>query len=191
MNKLRPYLIPFFLFLLSFLLRLSLISKGSFHVDCLNLAIQAEQTLETHSIHHLFGSGYPLTVILGAIFILISRIFSVRDPVIAVNLMSVVFSSLCVLANYSLVKKLLGKTAALFSSILLSLFPPFLVLSVYGKSHTPSLFFLLAGISSLLSFQTTGKKQHIRRSGNMPDEPPETKKKKPKPQMGLGNFLKK
>jgi len=137
-------------------LRLAFLSKGPFHVDCLNLAINAEKTLNTLQMHYLFGPGYPLTVLLGAIFVGLAKIFAIADFVIAVNFVSVFFGALCILAHYSLVRKLLDESCAFFSSLMLSIFPIFLILSVYGNSHTPSLFFLLAGISSLLSFQTNG-----------------------------------
>ncbi len=99
------YLIPFLLFIFSFSIRLSLISKGPYHIDCLNLALQAQETLKTHQLHYLFGFGYPLTVLLGSFFVAFTNIFSIDDPVLAINLMSVFFSSLCVVANFLFAKK--------------------------------------------------------------------------------------
>ena len=146
------YIIPLFLFIFSVLLRLSLISKGPYHIDCLNLALQAQETLKTHQLHYLFGLGYPLTVFLGSIFIAIARIFSIDDPVFAVNLMSVFFSSLCVVANFFFAQKLFNTLTALTSSLLLNVLPSFLGISVYGTSHTPCLFFLLIGLYFLICY---------------------------------------
>jgi len=158
MTRLKPHLIPFLLFFLSFALRLSLISKGPYHADCLTLAINAEKTLETLTLHPLFGPGYPLTVILGAAFVFVLRVFSLNDPVFAVNLMSVLFSSLCIPTLYYVVKKIFDSRAAVLSSVTFSIFPSFLAVSVYGKSHSPSLFFLLLGLCFLLSYQANNKK---------------------------------
>ncbi len=164
-RKTTSYLIPLLLFLFSFLLRLSLISKGPYHLDCLNLAIFAERSLETGSLQSQFGPGYPVVVLLGAFFIFISRMFSQNDPVAAINLMSVVFSSLCIPALYGVSKKLFGRLAAFLSSVIFSLTPMFLGISVYGKSHAPSIFFLLAGIYYLLSFLETRNKKTLLISG--------------------------
>ena len=164
-RKSSSFLLPFTLFLFSFLLRLSLISKGPYHLDCLNLAVLAERTLETGSLQNQFGSGYPLTVLFGALFIFVSRIFSQNDPVFAVNLMSVVFSSLAIPALYAVSNKLFGRLAAFLSSILFSVSPIFLGISVYGKSHTPSIFFLLTGLYFLLSFLETHDRKLLLISG--------------------------
>jgi 4-amino-4-deoxy-L-arabinose transferase-like glycosyltransferase len=164
-QRIKSYLIPCVLFLLSLFLRLSLISKGPYHLDCLNLAVLAEKTLETHSLQFQFGSGYPLTILLGAFFIFISRIFSQNDPVIAVNLMSVVFSSLSIPAIYFIAHKLFDRTTACLSAIMFSVTPIFLSISVYGKSHTPSIFFLLISIYFLLSSLDTHNRKILLISG--------------------------
>ena len=154
-------LILFVLFAASLFLRMALISKGPFHIDCLNLAINAEKTLLTGRIHFLFGPGYPFTVLLGSAFVLLFRCFAVADPVIAVNFMSVFFSALCVPLTFHIAKTLFNKHAAWFSAIMLSVLPLFLALSVYGKSHIPSLFFLLAGIACLLHYLRHGKTRDL------------------------------
>ena len=143
LNKL--FSIPLLLFLFSLLLRLNLISLGPYHVDCLNLIIQANATLETGQLHNLFGFGYPLTVLLGSFFIWACQLFNIYDPVFAVNLMSVVLSSLAVLINYFFVSELFDKRTALISSLLLTVFPNFLGLSIYGTSHIPAILFLELG----------------------------------------------
>jgi len=161
MKSHKSFTIPFLLFFLSLLLRLSLISKGPFNGDCLGLAITSETLLNGHQLNYLFGSGLPMTIILGAFFVWITKLFSIHDPVFAVNLMSVFFSSLCVPANYFFTKKLLNKKTALFSSMLLSVYPIFMAISVYGNSHAPSLFFLLAGLTALLTYQEAQKRHYL------------------------------
>ncbi len=161
MNKIKLLLIPLAIFLFSFFLRLSLISKGPYDVDCLDLALRAEETLSTHRLSYLHGAGYPLTVILGAIFVSVAKFFHTYNAVIAVNFMSVTFGSLCVLVQYQLTKKLLDETAAIFSSLMLSISPIFLGVSLYGTSQVPFLFFLLLGVSFLLTYLKTGLKRHL------------------------------
>ena len=158
-THLKSHFLPLLIFILSFILRLAFMSKGAFHVDCLQLAIESQKTLETFQLHFLTGSGYPFTVILGASFIFLSHLFGVMDPIWAVNFMSVVTSSLAVLVFYYLTKKLLFPTAAIFAVILLSLSPIFLSVSVYGKNHAPSLLFLLLGILYFLSYRETFSKK--------------------------------
>jgi 4-amino-4-deoxy-L-arabinose transferase-like glycosyltransferase len=158
-------LIPGLLLLFSFWLRLALLNQGPYHLDCLNLAIQAEKTLTTKQLQPLFGFGYPFVVILGAFFIKITQFMGLTDSVFAVNLMSAVFGSLCVPACYFFCKKAINEKAALFSSILLSLNPLFLSLSTFGMSHTPTLFFLFLGLLAILEFKQTNKKQHLLLAG--------------------------
>ena len=160
-RKPTSLLIPLALFLVSFLLRLFLTSKGSYHLDCLNLAILAERSLDTGSLQSQFGPGYPVAVLLSAFFIFVSRIFSQNDPVIAVNLMSVVSSALCIPALYVIAEKLFGRLPAFLSAVIFSVTPIFLSISIYGKSHAPSLFFLLTGICFLLSFLETREKKTL------------------------------
>ncbi len=139
----QSWIIPSLLLLFSFLLRLALISKGPYHVDCLTLSINAQQTLANHQLQYQFGTGYPLTILIGSFFIGLSHLFSIYDAVFAVNLMSVIFSSLSVLIFYLLVQNLVNIRTAFYSALLLSLHPIFLSLSVYGNSHIVSTFFLL------------------------------------------------
>jgi len=134
------------LILFSFVIRFALISKGPYHVDCLSLAMVSQHLADNFQLKHQFGSGYPLTVILGALFIAFTRLFQITDPVYSVNLMSVVLSSLSVGVFYVLVERLLNKRTAVFAAVAFSLSPIFLGISVYGKSHIPSLFFLLLSV---------------------------------------------
>ncbi|HPB68312.1 MAG TPA: glycosyltransferase family 39 protein [Candidatus Omnitrophota bacterium] len=151
----HPALIPLFFGGLNLLLRLSVISRGPFNGDCLSLAIQAEKTLQLLQPQYVFGTGYPLTVLLGALFFGLTRLYGNTDPVLAVNLMSVILSSVTVAIHYLVVQKLLDRTAAIASALLLSVFPIFLGISTYGMSHVPSLLFLHLGLLSLLQFKET------------------------------------
>ncbi|MBU0469648.1 MAG: glycosyltransferase family 39 protein [Candidatus Omnitrophica bacterium] len=153
MKNIKPHIAPIIIFLSSFFLRLSLIYKGPFHVDCLRLSQNAELTLSTLKLHYQFGTGYPLTVILGSIFIFFARSFGIDDPVIAVNFMSVFFSSACILILYYAVKKVFDPVTAVISSILLALDPIFMEISLYGKSHAPAMFFLSLGILLIIHFK--------------------------------------
>ncbi len=156
-----PLLAPALLIAFSFFLRLALISKGPYHVDALNLALAAEKTLDTGRIHPLFGPGYPLTVILGAGTLALTRTLGRPDPVFAVNLMSVVFSSLMLIPFYAFTRRSIEARAAFFATAAVSLFPLFLTLSVYGKSHTPSLFFLMGGLALLVRARENGRNRDL------------------------------
>ena len=149
------------IFVLSLALRLALISKGPYNLDTLNLAIKAQETLQTGRLQHLFGSGYPLTVLLGAFFIIAVNFWGVSDPVYAVNLMSVVLSAGSVALLYLIAEGLAGRRAAVFASVSFSLCPIFLALSVYGKSHAPGLFFLLLSVFALLRFVKNGRRLNL------------------------------
>lgn len=148
------------LFLTSFWLRVTLMGQGPYHIDCLNLALQAEKTIATHQLQPLFGFGYPLIVLLAAFFIGLTKIFGNQDPVIAVNLMSAFFGALCIPAAYAFLKKIIDEQTALFSSVLLSLFPLFLSLSTFGMSHTTTIFFLLLGLNFLAGYKRS-QKRHL------------------------------
>jgi len=149
--------IPALLLLISLIIHLSLISKGPVSVDCLNLAINSKATLLDHHLHYLEGSGYPLMVLLGSIFIAAGKCIGIADPVVAVNFVSVVFSSFAILTLYLLVKKICDPLTAILASTILLFNPIFLDISIYGMSHAPALCFLLLGLLSLLRFQTNNK----------------------------------
>jgi len=149
-NK-RDYTIALILFILSFLLRFLLISKGPYSSDCLGFSFQVEKTLQSGQLQYIYGTGYPFTVIMGSIFFYFTKLLGNTDPVLAINFMSVFFGSLCIPLFYFLVKKLFNVGTAILSAISLSLSPIFLSISTYGMSHTLSLFCLLAGLLSLIS----------------------------------------
>lgn len=165
MPKLKTYLIPLTVFLFSFFLRLSLISKGPYHIDTLGLVIESQKIIEHHRLSYAFGPGYILSAILGALFILGGRLFSIHDPVLCVNFISVLFSSLSLLVFYFLVKKLFDSTAALVSALLLDFCPIFLGLSIYEKSHMPCLFFLLTALLFLINFLNKNTRKDLLLSG--------------------------
>jgi len=144
--------IPLLLFIFSLALRLHLISKGPYHIDAFHIAMKSNMMLETGILQNLFGFGYPLTLILGSLFIYIAKFFNIHDPVIAVNFMSVLLSSLCIPIFYYINKKMFSSSCACFSAIILATTPIFLGISTYAKSHAPSLFFLLLGIFYILNY---------------------------------------
>ena len=150
------YWIPSIIFLISFCLHLSLISKGPVTIDCLGLAINSQATLETLHLHYQSGSGYPLMVLLGSIFIAIGKYIGITDQVIAINFISVVVSSIAILAFYLLIQEICDSLTAIFASFILLLNPIFLDVSTYGINHAPALCFLLLGLLSLLHFKTAG-----------------------------------
>jgi Dolichyl-phosphate-mannose-protein mannosyltransferase len=152
-----PYLIPGIIFLVSILLHLSLMSKGPVTVDCLNLAINSLATINTQHLQYQFGSGYPLMVLLGTIFVSLGERIGITDPITAINLISVVFSSMAILVFYLLVQKICDALTAILASFILLLNPIFLDVSTYGINHAPAICFLLLGLLSLLRFQTEGK----------------------------------
>ncbi|MFA5039441.1 MAG: DUF2723 domain-containing protein [Candidatus Omnitrophota bacterium] len=159
------------LFVFAFIVRFWLISKGPFHYDALDLAIQAQKTLETGALHYEHGSGYPLTVIFGAVFIGISRFFGVTDPVFSVNFMSVFFGACGVVAFFFLLEKLFSPVpgrpqedagcpsrVAAYGALLLSCFSPHVAISTFGKSLTLSIFLALSSAYFLLCFLRDGRR---------------------------------
>jgi 4-amino-4-deoxy-L-arabinose transferase-like glycosyltransferase len=157
-SKPKYFIAPLSIFLLSFILRLLFISKGPFHLDTLNLSIKAAHFAQTFELQGLFGSGYPLTVILGGIFVFLGKILNFNDPIICINFMSVLTSSIALLYFYVIAEKIYSRTSATFATVLFSITPIFLGLSVYGKSHTPSIMFLLISLYYLLLFKELNKK---------------------------------
>lgn len=159
--KNKDYFLCLVLGLFSLVIRLLLISKGPFSHESLNLALKAEQTLETGQLQYMFGSGYPLTVLIAAGFVGIGKLFGFTDPVVANNLMSAVCSSISVALFYLFVQHLLDRPTAIMSAILLATSPIYLGISVYGKSHAIELIFLFAGLLVLIKYLRTHKMQHL------------------------------
>ena len=157
----KNLLITLALFSLSFALRLSLISKGVYHNDCLCLVMQSLETVRTHTIHYLHGHGHPLTAIMGALSVKLMPLFACDDPVLAVNMMSVVLSSLTVPIIYLFAKKLFDQPTGFLSAVLFSLNPIFLSISVYGNSHTIVILFVSLGVYFLISHLKNRKNIHV------------------------------
>jgi len=155
----------FCLFFLNLLFRFSFISKGPYHSDCLNLALQAEKILSTHQMHYLQGSGLPLTALMGAGFVWLGKILNINDPVFAVNCMSVFFGSLCIIALYFFTKILFNQKTAVLSALFLSLDPLFLALSAFGNSHPHTIFFLLFSLYFLIRYKKTSSRSILILSG--------------------------
>ncbi|HRZ40370.1 MAG TPA: glycosyltransferase family 39 protein [Candidatus Omnitrophota bacterium] len=146
MRTRSPYTLATMIFLASFFLRWELISKGPFHGDCMSLVMQAQQTAATGTVHYLHSHGFPLAAILNGFFVWTFQSLGLSDPVFAVNMMSVVFSSLTVLVFFLLTRIWFNENTAFFAAALFSATPIFLANSVYGNTHMPALFFALLGI---------------------------------------------
>lgn len=121
-------------------------------MDRLNLALQAQKTLETNQLQFAFGSGYPLNVFLAAVFVGVAQLFGCHDPVWSVNIMSVLFCSLGVAAFYALLRFIRDETTAWLGAALFCFNPVLWGTSVYGMNHTPSLFFLIMGLNFLFRY---------------------------------------
>ncbi len=165
------------LFFFAFFIRFIFISKGPFHYDTLDLALTAQKTLKTFTLHYEHGAGYPLTVILGAFSIFIFKFFGVTDPVFCVNFMSVLAGAVGVLLLFFLVEKLfddstelttnpelsrgVGFHKAVISAILLACFAPHVVISTFGKSLTLSICFSLSSAYYMCCYVQENKKVYL------------------------------
>ncbi len=169
----KNHIIPIAIFLFALILRIGLISKGPYHGDTIALIIQAEKTIETLQLQKQSALGFPFMVILASLFIYLFKFFSWGTTALAVNTISVLFSSLAVFGFYYLSLEMVEllkspnlkgppwrafqRLTALIASLVLSLSPIFLGISVYGKSHAPCLCFLIGGTYFLLNYQRTNK----------------------------------
>ncbi|MEW6008611.1 MAG: glycosyltransferase family 39 protein [Candidatus Omnitrophota bacterium] len=147
----KKFIIPILLFILSLALRISLLSKGPYHTDALELAIKSRLTISTLKLHYQHGAGYPFNVVLGSISELLLSLFGLTDFT-AVNLMSAIFGSLAVMMLFLVCKEILSKKTALISSILFSVSPAFLSVSTFAINHPASIFFALSSIYFMLLF---------------------------------------
>ncbi len=156
------WLICGLIFVASLAIRLALISKGPYHGDTIYIVMQAERTLQTGQLQRLFGFGYPLMVILSSAFIAIGRWLGMNDAVTAVNLVSVITSSIAVPLMYLIARKILqSEIPAILAAVFFSLSPIGLGLSIYGKSHMPAMMCLLAGVDWFLKFNKTGRLRYL------------------------------
>ena len=155
------YIVPLALFVFSFFVRISLISKGPYSLDSLLVVNAALQTIKTHQLQYFHDFRYPLVIVLltGAISLL--KGISINDPIYAYNLLSVVFSSIAVSLYYVCVQKLLNKLTAFISSMMLTLCPIYLGLSVYGTGNVVSLFFFFLAVCFMLQHNLEKKRKYI------------------------------
>lgn len=148
------------LFLLSFFIRFSLISKGPYHTDSLTFALTVEQNVTTHKIHFMHLHGYPFTTVFGTFFFFLLKAFGINDPVFSINLLSVLCGAFSVPLLYAVGKKLFNPLTGLIAAFLFSVTPIFLSTSIYGNSHT--FFLLLALITlNLLLMHKQRKRHHL------------------------------
>ena len=148
----HPLLITGMLLIVSLSLRYMVIGKGFYHTDNLFLSIQAAKILATGQMHYLHLVGYPLTGLLGALFLKIGQLLGVTNPALSINSLSAVFSSLSIVLYYLVVKRIADRTVALCSAGLVMVHPLFWAASVFGNSHMPSLFFFFASLYLLLKY---------------------------------------
>ncbi len=147
----RVFLLAFF-FLAALVLRLRFLSLGPFHYDALDLALCAQKTLETGLLHYEHGTGFPLTVLIGAFFVFVGRVFGVTDPVLCVNAMSAFMGALAVPLLYFVVERMFDRHRAALAAMLLIFFPPHVAISTFGKSLTLSICFVLASVYFVLRY---------------------------------------
>ncbi|MBL7197014.1 MAG: glycosyltransferase family 39 protein [Candidatus Omnitrophica bacterium] len=121
-------------------------------MDTLKLARCAENTLKTFNLHYMHWAGYPLTVIIGSVFIFFMRLIGINDSIFSVNFMSVVFGSLGIGIFYLFSRKILDRPGALISSLILCFLPLNIAISTLGFTHPISIFFNLAGIYLLFLY---------------------------------------
>ncbi len=161
LNRNKRALFLILLFSFAFFVRFSCISKGPFHCDTVDLAVSAQKTLDTMRLHYEHGSGYPLTVIVGAFFIFVFRIFGVADPVFCVNFMSVFTGALGVFLLFILVEKFFDFHRASFSAILFACFAPHVAISTFGKSLTLGICMSLASAYFMYCYTQQHKKKDL------------------------------
>lgn len=136
-------------------------SKGAYHPDVIDLAIQSQKLLDTGIIGMHLQYGCPVSIIIGAAFILFTKLLGINDPIFALNLMSITFGSLAVMVFYMIVNNIFDKKTAVLAAISLCLSPIFLSVSAYGKTHTLALYFLFLTIHYLLTFNNNGKSRYL------------------------------
>jgi hypothetical protein len=139
-------------FLAALYLRLRFLSLGPFHYDAMDLALCAEKTLKTGLLHYEHGTGFPLTVMVGAFFVWVGRLLGVTDPVLCVNGMSAFMGALNVLLLFLVVERMFDSSRASFAAALLVFFAPHLAISTFAKSLTLSICFALASVYFALGY---------------------------------------
>ncbi|MCX6695686.1 MAG: glycosyltransferase family 39 protein [Candidatus Altiarchaeota archaeon] len=140
------------LFLIAFALRFYYRSAGLWHTDSVLEAEAAEQTFQTGRLHYLMGLGYPAETVIQTIMYAFSRIFlGMQTAEFSATFTSIFFGALGVAMIYFLARKLSGKSAVgIYSGIILTFLPVYLVLSTYAKNHTTEAFFIMATVYAAL-----------------------------------------
>lgn len=141
-----------FFFLAALYLCLRFLSLGPFHYDAMDLALCAEKTFRTGLLHYEHGTGFPLTVLIGAFFVGFGRLFGITDPVLCVNAMSALMGALNVVLFFLVVERMFDSARASFAAALLIFFAPHLAISTFAKSLTLSICFVLASIYFALGY---------------------------------------
>jgi len=148
----KEFCIILFLFLISFIPRFELLSKGPFHWDTLYMIQCAEKTLKG-KIALAQDVGALPAVFLDALFILIAHILNL-NKFFVVNIAVGFGASLSICFFYLFIKELLNsKKAAFYSSILYSFLPPFFSVSTFGRTdHIFSLLFFFISFWLLVKY---------------------------------------
>ncbi len=157
----RRVLVWTLLFAAAFCLRLAFISKGAFHSDALDLAMSSEKTLQTFRLQYEHGTGYPLTVLFGALFIAVFRLFGAQDAVFCVNVMSAFFGAAGVVLLYLLAERLFDARRAASAALLMIFFSSHLAISTFGKSLTISICFVLASAWFCLRYSRDARRPDL------------------------------
>jgi len=148
----KDILIAWTLFLVAFVVRFLLISKGPFYSDTVIMVNSAQDTLKDLSLHYMHTFGYPFTVVVAAVFIFLMRLVNINDPVFAVNFMSVFFGSFSIWIFYLFSRKFIDRIGSLFATFLLMFLPLHIAVSTFGMTHSVSIFFGLAGLYYLILY---------------------------------------
>ena len=154
--KKRIALTLLILIIISFSIRIAFISDCLFHHDSIELSRAVMKTIETKSIHPAVGGKYGFVLINTLSYLLFRNIISDIDYIL--NLTTIIFASLSIGILYLFIKKLTSNNRlAILTSILFSLNPLFLSVTVYAKSHALAFFFAILSAYCLLKYIETGK----------------------------------
>jgi hypothetical protein len=143
----KQALIAVAVFLIALAPRVYYMNAGLFHTDSVIEAIAVEKTYNTRSLNYMHDPGYPGQVVVVTIVYAIQRLLGGPESAeYAATFASALMGALGVVAAYFFVREYLeSEKAALFSALILTVFPVYLSISTYAKDHTTEVFFLLAG----------------------------------------------
>ncbi|MFH0859726.1 MAG: glycosyltransferase family 39 protein [Candidatus Altiarchaeota archaeon] len=139
------WMIPIAIFVIAFLPRFAYMNDGLFHTDSVIMAIAVENTFKTLNLHYMHPPGYPGQVIIATVLYAIHHALTGAESAeFACTFTSVLLGSLGVVMLYYFVEEFFqSRRAAIFSSLILTVFPVYLSLSTYAKDHATEVFFLL------------------------------------------------